>query len=61
MGWLAARPTTTDPTVKRMVTEDRKHTFVSVSLKGDDDDTILNNYKALSDPDKDDDPARTNS
>lgn len=56
-GWLRA-PTTTDPTVKRMVTEDRKHTFVSVSLKGDDDDTILNNYKALSNPDKDDDPAK---
>ncbi|TDZ76411.1 Membrane protein YdfJ [Mycobacteroides salmoniphilum] len=56
-GWLRA-PTSTDPTVKRMVTDDRKHTFVSVSLNGDNDDTILNNYKALSNPGKDDDPAK---
>ncbi len=28
-----------------MATEDKKHTFVSIPLKGDDDDTILNNYK----------------
>ncbi|MUM19104.1 MMPL family transporter [Mycobacterium sp. CBMA271] len=50
-GWLRA-PTTTDPTVMRMVTPDRKHTFVSIALKGDDDDTILNNYKALANPKK---------
>ena len=30
-----------------MVSEDKKHTFVSIPLKGDDDDTILNNYKAV--------------
>ncbi|MEU9805723.1 MMPL family transporter [Mycobacterium sp. NPDC050853] len=50
-GWLRA-PTTTDPTVMRMVTPDRKHTFVSIALKGDNDDTILNNYKALANPEK---------
>ena len=45
-GYLAA-PTTTDPTIKGMATEDKKHTFVSIPLKGNDDDTILNNYKAV--------------
>ncbi len=43
-GWLAA-PTSTDPVIKGMASEDRKHTFVSIPLKGDDDDTILTNYK----------------
>jgi RND superfamily putative drug exporter len=45
-GWLAA-PTSTDPVIKGMATEDGKHTFVSIPLKGDDDDTILNNYKDI--------------
>ena len=45
-GWLAA-PTSTDPVIKGMASEDGKHTFVSIPLKGDDDDTILNNYKDL--------------
>ena len=43
-GWLAA-PTSTDPVIKGMASEDGKHTFVSIPLKGDDDDTILTNYK----------------
>jgi len=30
-----------------MATGDKKFTFVSIPLKGDDDDTILNNYKAV--------------
>jgi uncharacterized membrane protein YdfJ with MMPL/SSD domain len=30
-----------------MATQDKKYTFVSIPLKGDDDDTILNNYKAI--------------
>lgn len=30
-----------------MATADKKYTFVSIPLKGDDDDTILNNYKAI--------------
>ncbi len=30
-----------------MATQDKKATFVSIPLKGDDDDTILNNYKAI--------------
>jgi len=45
-GWLAA-PTSTDPIIKGMASEDGKHTFVSIPLKGDDDDTILKNYKDL--------------
>ncbi|HTM83896.1 MAG TPA: MMPL family transporter, partial [Mycobacterium sp.] len=44
-GWLRA-PDSDLPLIKGMVTEDRKHTFVSIPLKGDDDDTILNNYRA---------------
>jgi uncharacterized membrane protein YdfJ with MMPL/SSD domain len=43
-GWLAAP---SNPLVKGMATEDKKHTFVSIPLKGDDDDTILKNYKDL--------------
>jgi trehalose monomycolate/heme transporter len=47
-GWLAvANPADAPPLIKGMVTEDKKHTFVSIPLKGDDDDTILNNYKAI--------------
>ena len=30
-----------------MATADRKHTFVAIPLKGDDDDTILNNFKDI--------------
>ena len=45
-GWLAA-PTSTDSVIKGMASEDGKHTFVSIPLKGDDDDTILTNYKSL--------------
>jgi trehalose monomycolate/heme transporter len=47
-GWLAvANPADAPPLIKGMVSEDRKHTFVSIPLKGNDDDSILNNYKAL--------------
>src|ERR1700729_1448367 len=45
-GWLAA-PTSTDPVIKGMASEDGKHTFVSIPLKGDNDDIILNNYKDI--------------
>ena len=45
-GWLAA-PNSTDPVIKGMASEDGKHTFVSIPLKGDDDDTILTNYKTI--------------
>ena len=45
-GWLAA-PESTNPVIKGMVSEDKKHTFISIPLKGDDDDSILNNYKAI--------------
>src|ERR1700742_51077 len=45
-GWLAA-PTSTDPVIKGMASEDGKHTFVSIPLKGDNDDTILTNYMTI--------------
>ncbi|WP_082958788.1 MMPL family transporter, partial [Mycobacterium sp. E3198] len=48
-GWLALAPGAEAPNsqIKGMETEDKKHTFVTIPLKGDDDDTILNNYKAV--------------
>ncbi|BBX64598.1 putative trehalose monomycolate exporter MmpL3 [Mycobacterium saskatchewanense] len=47
-GYLAlSNPADAPPLIKGMATEDKKHTFVSIPLKGDDDDTILNNYKAI--------------
>jgi RND superfamily putative drug exporter len=46
VGWLKA-PDTTDPTVSQMKTEDLRHTFISVPLKGDDDDAILKNYQTI--------------
>jgi uncharacterized membrane protein YdfJ with MMPL/SSD domain len=45
-GYLRA-PDTTTPVVQGMATQDKKYTFVSIPLKGDDDDTILNNYKTI--------------
>ena len=45
-GWLRAA-TGTDPTVQQMHTADMKRTFVSIPLKGDNDDQILNNYKTV--------------
>jgi trehalose monomycolate/heme transporter len=46
-GYLALAPGAEPPSaqVKGMATEDKKHTFVTIPLKGNDDDTILNNYK----------------
>ncbi|WP_458318648.1 MMPL family transporter [Mycolicibacterium brisbanense] len=46
VGWLKA-PDTTDPTVSQMKTQDLRHTFISVPLKGDNDDAILKNYQAV--------------
>ncbi|BBX10569.1 MMPL family transporter [Mycolicibacterium aichiense] len=46
VGWLKA-PDTTDPTVNQMKTADLRHTFISIPLKGDDDDTILKNYQTI--------------
>jgi trehalose monomycolate/heme transporter len=47
-GYLAvSNPADAPPLIKGMATEDKKHTFVSIPLKGNDDDTILNNYKAI--------------
>jgi uncharacterized membrane protein YdfJ with MMPL/SSD domain len=45
-GYLRA-PDSKSPVVQGMVTPDKKYTFVSIPLKGNDDDTILNNYKAI--------------
>lgn len=45
-GYLRASDTT-NTVVQGMATPDKKYTFVSIPLKGDDDDTILNNYKAI--------------
>jgi len=49
LGWVGylAAPNSTDPVVKGMATDDKKHTFVSIPLKGDSDDSILNNYKEI--------------
>ncbi|ORA69964.1 hypothetical protein BST25_20430, partial [Mycobacterium heidelbergense] len=49
MGWAGylRAPDTTSPIVQGMATQDKKYTFVSIPLKGDDDDTILNNFKAI--------------
>ncbi|MFM9035990.1 MAG: MMPL family transporter, partial [Mycobacterium sp.] len=43
-GWLRA-PDSTDATVQQMRTADKRHTFVSIPLKGDSDDEILRNYQ----------------
>jgi uncharacterized membrane protein YdfJ with MMPL/SSD domain len=49
LGWVSylRAPNSTDPRVRGMATEDKKHVFASIALKGDDDDSILNNYKAI--------------
>ena len=44
IGWLKAPD---NPSVANMKTEDQRHTFVSIPLKGDDDDTILRNYQTV--------------
>ncbi|MDI3312996.1 MAG: MMPL family transporter [Mycobacterium sp.] len=45
-GYLRA-PDSKSPVVQGMVTPDKKYTFVSIPLNGNDDDTILNNYRAI--------------
>jgi uncharacterized membrane protein YdfJ with MMPL/SSD domain len=49
MGWAGylRAPNSTNPVVQGMKTADNKYTFVSIPLKGDNDDTILNNYKTI--------------
>jgi uncharacterized membrane protein YdfJ with MMPL/SSD domain len=44
VGWLKAPD---NPAVAAMKTEDQRHTFVSVPLKGDNDDVILKNYQTI--------------
>ncbi|WP_301122085.1 MMPL family transporter [Mycolicibacterium fortuitum] len=43
VGWLKAPDVAS---LNAMKTQDDEHTFVSIPLKGDDDDTILKNYQA---------------
>jgi len=44
IGWLKAPD---NAAVANMKTEDLRHTFVSIPLKGGDDDTILKNYQTV--------------
>ncbi|MGP4055123.1 MMPL family transporter [Mycobacterium sp. 4D054] len=46
VGWLRA-PDSTAETVQQMKTEDGSKTFISIPLKGDDDDEILKNYQVV--------------
>jgi RND superfamily putative drug exporter len=46
VGWLRA-PDAASETVQQMKTEDLSKTFVSIPLKGDDDDSILKNYQTV--------------
>ena len=46
VGWLKA-PDSTLETVQEMKTADMSHTFISVPLKGDNDDSILKNYQTV--------------
>lgn len=46
VGWLRA-PDSDSPTVQQMKTADESKTFISIPLKGDDDDEILKNYQAI--------------
>ena len=46
VGWLRA-PATASAQVQQMKTADDSKTFISIPLKGDDDDTILKNYQAI--------------
>ena len=46
VGWLRA-PDTDSAQVQQMKTADDSKTFISIPLKGDDDDTILKNYQAI--------------
>ncbi|AFM15011.1 putative RND superfamily drug exporter [Mycolicibacterium chubuense NBB4] len=46
VGWLRA-PDSASETVQQMKTGDGSKTFVSIPLKGDNDDTILKNYQTV--------------
>lgn len=48
-GWAGylRSPDNTSPVIKGMATDDKHYTFVSIPLNGDDDDTILTNYKTI--------------
>lgn len=45
-GYLRA-PDSTSSVIKGMATDDKHYTFVSIPLKGDNDDTILTNFKDI--------------
>jgi len=46
VGWLKA-PNIDNPTVQAMKSPDLKHTFITIPLKGDDDDTLLKTYQTV--------------
>ncbi|MGE2835257.1 MMPL family transporter [Mycobacterium sp. SMC-4] len=46
VGWLRA-PDAASETVQQMKTADGSKTFISIPLKGDDDDAILKNFQAI--------------
>ncbi len=46
-GWSGARRQPHPDRSRAWRPRTSKHTFVSIPLKGDDDDTILNNYKTV--------------
>ncbi|CAN5747182.1 MMPL family transporter [soil metagenome] len=45
--WAGYLKAPTLPAVQKLATDDKKRTFVTLPLKGDDDDTILNNFKIV--------------
>jgi trehalose monomycolate/heme transporter len=47
LGWVGYLRAPDSPVVAGMTTSDKTYTFVSIPLKGDDDDTILTNYKTI--------------
>ncbi|MCV7177693.1 trehalose monomycolate exporter MmpL3 [Mycolicibacterium sphagni] len=45
--WAGYLKAPTLPAVQKLATDDKTRTFVTLPLKGDDDDTILNNFKVV--------------
>ncbi|EHB55378.1 large membrane protein [Mycolicibacterium rhodesiae JS60] len=45
--WAGYLKAPTLPAVQKLATDDKTRTFVTLPLKGDDDDTILNNFKIV--------------
>jgi uncharacterized membrane protein YdfJ with MMPL/SSD domain len=45
--WVGYLKAPDNPVLQGMATQNKQYTFVTIPLEGDDDDTILNNYKAI--------------